>query len=168
MELDLADAVETAADPAVVWRRMLEPSAVMGILGGEGKVLGAAESAGFGAAGGHTIRIKGVGGGLYHARIDRCDEPSMVSYVVWREDVPDSLLLLTYTIETAGSRTMLTGSVTMDMPLEELLGSFLLAGVLALPLVGRRVRRYVSRRLRTQLLMMAAPAGEGVGGGAGS
>lgn len=162
MELDLNDALETTADPVLLWQRMLEPSAVIGFLGGEAKDVRALTPTGSTPVDGHTFWIKGMGGGRYHARIDQRREHELVSYTVWREDVPDRSMLLTYMIDASGPRTMLAGAITMDMPLDELLASFSLPGVLALPLVGRLVRRYVARRLRTQLLTMSrtVPAGD--------
>lgn len=166
MEIDLTDAVETTADRVVLWQRMLDPSAVIGVLGGDAADVRALESPDSMQAEGHTFRIKGVGGGTYHARIERREEHSLLTYAVWSEAAPNVPLLLSYVIESSGPRTVLAGEFTMDMPLGEALASFSLPGVLALPLVGRLVRRYAARRLRAQLLSIAAPP-PGKGGATG-
>ncbi len=157
MRIDCSSVVETNAASELLWRRMLDPSAVIGFLGGDATEIRPFELSGHGHAGGHTFRIKGVGGGVYHARIDRLDRHTTVSYAIWREDASGAMCLLSYNIQTSGSLTVLAGEITMDMPLEELLASVSLVGVLATPLVGRLVRGYVFRRLRRHLLSMAAP-----------
>ncbi len=160
MELDITDAVESSADASLIWRRMLEPSAVIGLLGGKAAGIRAYRFEDSPADEGHTFTITGAGGGLYHARIDERTERSAISYTVWRDDSPDSSMILRFWIDDPGPRRTISGEVTMDMPLEELFASFSLASMLALPLVGRLVRRYMARRLRSQLLSIAASRDE--------
>lgn len=155
MSQDLIEALETTTDPGVLWRRMNDAQAVIGFLGGNATDVRAYALPDATPANGHSFTITGVGGGRYHARIDHCVEGSMVSYTVWREDVPNSSLQLTYAIDTSRPQTMLTGALSMKMPLEELLASFSIPGMLALPMVNRLVRHYAARRLRRQLQMLA-------------
>lgn len=156
MDIDLADAVKTDAPLDLLWQRMLDASAVFNLLGGTAEAIRPLQSPAASDASGHSFRIKGAGGGNYHARIDERVEGVMVSYVVWSEHTPKSPVLLTYAIDTSGEQTELSGNITMDMPLEEVLASFSLAGLFAMPLVGGLMQRYVAHRLRTQLVSMAA------------
>lgn len=160
MEFDITDAVESSADASLIWRRMLEPSAVIGVLGGKAAGIRPYRFEDSPAEEGHTFTITGVGGGLYHARVDERTERSAISYTVWRDDAPDSSMILSFRIDGFGPRRTISGEVTMDMPIEELFASFSLASMLALPLVGRLMRRYMARRLRSQLRSFAASGDE--------
>ncbi len=159
MELDLTDAVEADTDPLLLWGRMLEASAVGGFLGGHATDVRALDCSGAAPADGHTFRIKGVGGGVYHARIDQRTEHAMVSYVVWSEKTPEVTILLTYAIDDCDGRTVLSGAVSMDMPLEEVLDSFGALGLIMKPIASGFAKRYMLRQLRKQLLAMASRPG---------
>lgn len=161
MELDVSESLQTDADPALVWKRMLEASAVSGFLGGDPTDLRPLDHADHPGAVGHTFRIKGVGGGLFHARIDRREEHELVSYLVWNDEMPETPFLLTYAIEASTESALLTAQVTMDMPLEEVLGSFGILGPILQPFAPDVARWYTARQLRKQLTAMSASAGPG-------
>lgn len=156
MEIDLTDAVESHADRLLLWQRLLHPSAVAHFLGGEATDARPLDTDDNGAAHGHTFRIKGVGGGVFHARIDRQAEHTMVAYVVWSERMPESPLLLTYTIDASADRTLLRGVVAMDIPVEEVLASFGPLALIMKPFAPELTRRFSARQLRKQLIAIAA------------
>lgn len=159
MELDVSESLKTDADPALVWKRMLDASAISGFLGGDPKDLRPLDHPDHPGAAGHTFRIKGVGGGLFHARIDRREEHELVSYLVWNDETPDTPFLLAYAIEASTPPLLLTAQVTMDMPLEEVLGSFGILGPILQPFAPDVASWYTARQLRKQLAAMSASAG---------
>ncbi|MCW5768757.1 MAG: hypothetical protein KIT19_08730 [Phycisphaeraceae bacterium] len=155
MEIDLTDAVESHADRMLLWQRLLHPSAVAHFLGGEATDARPLDSDNTGTAHGHTFRINGVGGGIFHARIDRQAEHTTVAYVVWSEKMPESPILLTYTIDRSADRTLLRGVLAMDIPVEEVLASFGLLGLIMKPFAPELARRFSARQLRKQLITIA-------------
>lgn len=155
MKIDLTESVAAGTDAGTLWRRVLEPGAVIGLLGGTTSDVRDYADPDEPAARGHTFRSTGIGGGLYHARIDECVEPVTVSYVIWRDDAPETVALLTWSIAVERSRTVLTGTLNMDLPVETLLASFSPATALALPIVQPFVARSVRNRLRQRLVAMA-------------
>lgn len=159
MELDVSESLKTDADPALVWKRMLDASAVSGFLGGDPKDLRPLDHADHPGSAGHTFRIKGVGGGLFHARIDRREEHELVSYLVWNDDMPDTPFLLTYAIDASTRPALLTAQVTMEMPLEEMLGAFGILGPILQPFAPDVARWYTARQLRKQLTAMTVAPG---------
>lgn len=70
-------------------------------------------------------------------------------------DVTESVALLTWSIVVERSRTVLTGTLNMDLPVETILASFSPVTALALPIVQPLVARSVRKRLRQRLLAMA-------------
>jgi len=159
MELDVCESLKTDADPALVWKRMLDASAVSGFLGGDPTDLCPLDHADHPGSAGHTFRIKGVGGGLFHARIDRREEHGLVSYLVWNDEMPDTPFLLAYAIDASARPALLTAQVTMEMPLEGILGSFKILGHILQPFAPDVARWYTARQLRKQLTAMSASAG---------
>lgn len=159
MELDLTDAVATHANPAELWGRLLDASAVITLLGGDAADIRPLGSSAGQAGEGHTFRIKGVGGGLFHARIDERAESERVSYVVWNDKTPETPILLAYAIDSSGDGAVLTAQLTTDMPLEDVIGSFGILGIIILPFAPDLLRGYVSRQLRKQLMAIVEPAG---------
>ncbi|MBX3366111.1 MAG: hypothetical protein KF912_02190 [Phycisphaeraceae bacterium] len=155
MEIDLADAVESRADLLPLWQRLLHPSAVTHFLGGEATDARSLDSDNTGTAQGHTFRIKGVGGGVFHARFDRQEEHTTVAYVVWSEKMPESPILLTYTIDTSADRTLLRGVLAMDIPVDEVLASFGPIALIMKPFAPELARRFSARQLRKQLIAIA-------------
>ncbi len=159
MELDVSESLKTDTDPALVWKRMLDASAVSGFLGGDPTDLRPLDHADQPGASGHTFRIKGVGGGLFHARIDRREEHELISYLVWKDDMPETPFLLTYAIEASTESALLTAQVTIEMPLEGMLGTFKILGPILQPFAPDVARWYTARQLRKQLTAMSASAG---------
>lgn len=159
MQLDVSESLKTDTDPALVWKRMLDASAVSGFLGGDPTDLRPLDHPDHPGAAGYTFRIKGVGGGLFHARIDRHEEHELVSYLVWNDETPDTPFLLAYAIDASTRPILLTAQVTMEMPLEEVLGSFGILGPILQPFAPDVARWYTARQLRKQLMALSASAG---------
>jgi hypothetical protein len=84
MEIDLFDAVETRTPIELLWQRMVDSTAVTGVLEGDATDVQPLAADREDGQAGYTFRIKGVGGGVYHARVDRSVEQAFVSYIVIR------------------------------------------------------------------------------------
>jgi len=155
MEIDLQETVECTEAPSKVWPSLLSPFAVTNMLGVADDVRPLSVDApddGLGAVRGHTFKIVGLGGGLYHARIDAIEEPHRVVYAVWRDDTPDQPALFELSLETVEGVTELTGSLSVDLPVEMIFAGF--SGLL-MPFLEPIARKYTEHRLREHLTKLA-------------
>ena len=163
MNISITESVVCSEAPESVWPRLLEASAVTGFLGVADDVRpyrpevpsaeGASDDDEF--THGHTFRIVGLGGGVYHAAYEEIEEPARLSYSIWRDDTPDKVALLTFDLGVADDATTLTLQFTMEMPLEALFGAY---GSFAMPVVEPMVHGYLAYRLRGHLRSIAPAA----------
>jgi len=169
MDISITEAVVCEEAPDAIWQKLLEPGAVTGFLGiaddvgpyrpeqdGDGGAAAEpdanprAESDGEFL--GHTFTIVGLGGGVYHAAFDEIDEPNTLAYALWRDDTPEAVAILTYTLHAEDGRTVLTANFTMDMPMDALFGAY---GSVLMPVIEPMARGYMAHRLRSHLRTLA-------------